>query len=251
MCGGTICSHRCARTSSGLSPRVRGNLLSRIIDVRDSGSIPACAGEPCRRRPAHRRLRVYPRVCGGTLPQVAVDPMGKGLSPRVRGNRDEMQDSCRSNGSIPACAGEPRCHTQRMRHARVYPRVCGGTLSQAERDVADVGLSPRVRGNRPGESGSEEHVGSIPACAGEPCRRRGRRCRCRVYPRVCGGTVPSTWTFASPPGLSPRVRGNPRPPCRRGCRRRSIPACAGEPRTACRTSATRRVYPRVCGGTDT
>ena len=50
-------------------------------------------------------------------------------------------------------------------------------------------------------------------------------------------------------GLSPRVRGNRRPPvCEYQCQR-SIPACAGEPGAAVPALATYRVYPRVCGGT--
>ena len=74
----------------------------------------------------------------------------------------------------------------------VYPRVCGGTglrdedvrtfwgLSPRVRgnppNVADVslmpGLSPRVRGNLPAAACSPAHVGSIPACAGEPQHRQ-------------------------------------------------------------------------------
>ena len=57
------------------------------------------------------------------------------------------------------------------------------------------------------------------------------------------------------PGLSPRVRGNPRPRAGTGCGNGSIPACAGEPHPAVATAGRgrrwRRVYPRVCGGTQT
>ena len=111
------------------------------------------------------------------------------------------------------------------------------------------GLSPRVRGNRQGESRRECEVGSIPACAGEPPpRRRGRGCG-RVYPRVCGGT---SWRPPSGPtgrGLSPRVRGNPGVAAIDAGRGGSIPACAGEPDTATTACSASRVYPRVCGGT--
>ena len=31
-----------------------------------------------------------------------------------------------------------------------------------------------------------------------------------VYPRVCGGTGKEEWVGADDPGLSPRVRGNPK-----------------------------------------
>ena len=52
-----------------------------------------------------------------------------------------------------------------------------------------------------------------------------------------------------PPGLSPRVRGNPLRLPIGYTYPRSIPACAGEPPRPFRPSQTARVYPRVCGGT--
>ena len=51
-------------------------------------------------------------------------------------------------------------------------------------------------------------------------------------------------------GLSPRVRGNHRPPAGGGLHARSIPACAGEPTSPAGRPGSRGVYPRVCGGTD-
>ena len=51
---------------AGLSPRVRGNPPRGGIGVRNSGSIPACAGEPWPTLPEPVIGRVYPRVCGGT-----------------------------------------------------------------------------------------------------------------------------------------------------------------------------------------
>ena len=73
------------------------------------------------------------------------------------------------------------------------------------------------------------HHGSIPACAGEPPTHTPSVVPLRVYPRVCGGTSRHLGLECLRSGLSPRVRGNPRPA--RVCGR------------------VRRVYPRVCGGT--
>ena len=53
----------------------------------------------------------------------------------------------------------------------VYPRVCGGTLIAKGATPLDVGLSPRVRGNRGKIEQHRYKIGSIPACAGEPHRR--------------------------------------------------------------------------------
>ena len=51
----------------------------------------------------------------------------KGLSPRVRGNQ-----------ALPV--------DQALR--KVYPRVCGGTITHHATRCARRGLSPRVRGNQ-------------------------------------------------------------------------------------------------------
>ena len=51
-------------------------------------------------------------------------------------------------GSIPACAGEPFSPYQQPYGNRVYPRVCGGTLTYDGTKLILRGLSPRVRGNR-------------------------------------------------------------------------------------------------------
>ena len=50
-----------------------------------------------------------------------------------------------------------------------------------------------------------------------------------VYPRVCGGTATYRDAQVVAAGLSPRVRGNPKPKPATRARQRSIPACAGEP----------------------
>ena len=98
--------------------------------------------------------------------------------------------------------------------------------------------------------------GSIPACAGEP-PDDGRRRRRRVYPRVCGGTQLPAWLNRNRPvgaGLSPRVRGNPRPRytlAARCMRSEGLsPRVRGNHHAAKHPAGRGRVYPRVCGGTD-
>ena len=72
----------------------------------------------------------------------------------------------------------------------------------------DVGLSPRVRGNRIGASGNQWRIRSIPACAGEPDDPVTDDVEPGVYPRVCGGTGLERVMIGTAQGLSPRVRGN-------------------------------------------
>ena len=113
-------------------------------------------------------MRVYPRVCGGTLEEPDAQRRDAGLSPRVRGNREFPRPAVDDGGSIPACAGEPWRNLMRKDAMPVYPRVCGGTGSSRARLWMTAGLSPRVRGNRGGRRPVAAGGGSIPACAGEP-----------------------------------------------------------------------------------
>ena len=133
-------------------------------------------------------IAVYPRVCGGTAYAELAYYGDGGLSPRVRGNPRAAGPAAAGAWSIPACAGEPLPRFFRPDAERVYPRVCGGTLIILSAVGWGVGLSPRVRGN-PDEVGLMlDQAGSIPACAGEPFQVSHVKPRCRVYPRVCGGT---------------------------------------------------------------
>ncbi len=249
VCGGTTLLNVDASIAAGLSPRVRGNHHRSRDDHLRGGSIPACAGEPAPASPATATGSVYPRVCGGTV-DIAFGPCTLGgLSPRVRGNPDQVRVGPRKAGSIPACAGEPPFVVTLAAAVSVYPRVCGGTCQPLYPGISDQGLSPRVRGNPDLAHRVADALGSIPACAGEPSLAGPSPSSAQVYPRVCGGTYDGVLDVQADAGLSPRVRGNPGA---RGCLSaplRSIPACAGEPRAGRRFLSTSQVYPRVCGGT--
>ena len=194
----------------GLSPRVRGNRPGAAQRWHPRGSIPACAGEPylhCRLRGS---VKVYPRVCGGTYNGGTMSVSFTGLSPRVRGNLRGSRGQTAGRGSIPACAGEPSKLPQPAPRGQVYPRVCGGTTARMLQCPGKIGLSPRVRGNPITPLSVAPGARSIPACAGEPWRTPAGMTRIPVYPRVCGGTFSIHALGGVEPGLSPRVRGNPR-----------------------------------------
>ena len=233
----------------GLSPRVRGNLAVRHRFLKVKGSIPACAGEPRRRRRSRYRNQVYPRVCGGTAVYQVESNGEPGLSPRVRGNHHPGVELLLDLRSIPACAGEPTCSPAPFPVQPVYPRVCGGTPKITVVVPAPFGLSPRVRGNPNPLFSPLAIIRSIPACAGEPVTAMVSVRLYEVYPRVCGGTCIRTGFRRRRLGLSPRVRGNQILVIANYYVTRSIPACAGEPRTEKRRALPHKVYPRVCGGT--
>ena len=249
VCGGTRPRPSDTRASRGLSPRVRGNPTTGTVSRSCSRSIPACAGEPVQVPLPTVVRRVYPRVCGGTCGGSFRAPSRSGLSPRVRGNRHDPAPPARRKRSIPACAGEPLPSRSPGRPFPVYPRVCGGTVPIARKNMQAVGLSPRVRGNLLFGPAHVVFFRSIPACAGEPIEWQIILGLELVYPRVCGGTCKAANQHRHGVGLSPRVRGNPAvygPVCTVVW---SIPACAGEPSWSTAAFIPSQVYPRVCGGT--
>ena len=107
MCGGTVAEGGLWTGAEGLSPRVRGNPGLNSDLAGETRSIPACAGEPTNLETLRDRLKVYPRVCGGTQLADSIAHHLKGLSPRVRGNQLFEITVDGTRGSIPACAGEP------------------------------------------------------------------------------------------------------------------------------------------------
>ena len=167
----------------------------------------------------------------------------------MRGNLHHCKPFFATNRSIPACAGEPLRVSRRRLVGSVYPRVCGGTPRGPCRPTGPTGLSPRVRGNLSGRSCMRVLPRSIPACAGEPVIAILLVYQSSVYPRVCGGTPRPFPSGLGRLGLSPRVRGNRKPPTIQLKPNGSIPACAGEPSWTLLMKILMPVYPRVCGGT--
>ena len=249
MCGETHRPEEGSAGHAGLSPRVRGNPGSSPGLRLRWRSIPACAGKPRHNRRIPILRQVYPRVCGETTSRSTERLRGGGLSPRVRGNLARLVAFLRYLGSIPACAGKPSGPSGGPASSSVYPRVCGETDALSKVVVQSGGLSPRVRGNRPGWAWHGLARGSIPACAGKPGAITSSRRGGTVYPRVCGETTQTIGIDGHTRGLSPRVRGNP--PYGRAAAffRRSIPACAGKPAPRGLSPASAWVYPRVCGET--
>ena len=188
-------------------------------------------------------------MCGGTGSTIGAAGEANGLSPRVRGNPANQVRPGHRARSIPACAGEPYALPDSLAAAQVYPRVCGGTISQPQPERTKWGLSPRVRGNHGADLPGADGARSIPACAGEPPTRDEPGGSAQVYPRVCGGTAVRQRIHRDGQGLSPRVRGNPVGVPVGVPVGGSIPACAGEPLTGVLASTIATVYPRVCGGT--
>ena len=189
VCRGSEVAHPAEQVQPGLSPRVRGKHEQHGGKHRRRGSIPACAGEAAGAQGSGGQCQVYPRVCGGSSPNVPPKPPPRGLSPRVRGKRQKACQQICSLRSIPACAGEAELRTHQPLPRWVYPRVCGGSTASSVSASDGRGLSPRVRGKLRWLSVLRRPARSIPACAGEAVELPMRLRDDGVYPRVCGGSL--------------------------------------------------------------
>ena len=152
-----------------------------------------------------------------------------GLSPRVRGNPLPRKPPLNEQRSIPACTGKPGLPGPCRACRGVYPRVYGETMASRISSATLMGLSPRVRGNRPRLCEPVGPQRSIPACTGKPSFAFTIRWSTTVYPRVYGETTTAPIPEAWMEGLSPRVRGNLLAGREIGPCPRSIPACTGKP----------------------
>ena len=134
VCGETLRDVVLTIGHVGRSPRVRGNHADLWSRVSPSRSIPACAGKPGHGKTLRAVERVDPRVCGETRPLDSSDPISRGRSPRVRGNRRRRGHTWLVSGSIPACAGKPLIRRLPVLQRKVDPRVCGETCYRVGED---------------------------------------------------------------------------------------------------------------------
>ncbi len=247
--GGT--SERCSSVFQvqGLSPRARGNRQAGDPGTPPGGPIPASAGEPQTAEDGIAPGTAYPRERGGTETLITADRALEGLSPRARGNQDRQPPADAASGPIPASAGEPIKTKAARPTDGAYPRERGGTRTTIAPGCFAVGLSPRARGNRGCLGRGRTGRGPIPASAGEPVIHALEDDLDGAYPRERGGTTVVSLSFDSPPGLSPRARGNLALEGDHRPQDGPIPASAGEPENSRRRRWSRRAYPRERGGT--
>ena len=248
-CGATHARRRSPQGSSGLSPRMRGNLIEAIYESYGFRSIPAHAGQPPCNRPSPNRCAVYPRACGATCFRGRGLFLFRGLSPRMRGNRRCAISKEVSARSIPAHAGQPSRYPLRDSGSKVYPRACGATCAWRLLGARRSGLSPRMRGNHNPPVVNTNNQRSIPAHAGQPSNCPLAKREFAVYPRACGATEFRDLIARACKGLSPRMRGNHSIFTGAIQIRRSIPAHAGQPYPGRLHVSRPRVYPRACGAT--
>ncbi len=233
----------------GLSPLARGNRHLNNTTGNPIGTIPARAGQPFIVGISSSSSRAYPRSRGATRAEMIDRRSASGLSPLARGNRHHGPVDLGGPGPIPARAGQPGRASGRRPSQRAYPRSRGATSSKWTCFRLKMGLSPLARGNRTLTQYPGQHIGPIPARAGQPSRPTILMRRTWAYPRSRGATSRSCDRLEFGEGLSPLARGNLEDPDRMRAVVGPIPARAGQPSCQPSASAATRAYPRSRGAT--
>ena len=226
---------------------MRGTLLRVRAERQSTGIIPAYAGNTtifCHTISSHRD---HPRVCGEHVGHGAHEGDCEGSSPRMRGTRERNASQACRNGIIPAYAGNTYFSRNPSTDKRDHPRVCGEHPAATNRDDLRCGSSPRMRGTPDLHGKLADHLGIIPAYAGNTVVMVVTVWTPWDHPRVCGEHEIKSKQLYGIEGSSPRMRGTPI-----ACRTRSalagiIPAYAGNTTSYAATRSKTRDHPRVCG----
>ena len=133
----------------GSSPRMRGTLEHRVILFRETGIIPAYAGNTNALFSALVNVEDHPRVCGEHCQGLLVSSDDAGSSPRMRGTHSSGVYHVKDIGIIPAYAGNTPQAERPEPTRRDHPRVCGEHLLNRAAVTNLPGSSPRMRGTHP------------------------------------------------------------------------------------------------------
>jgi len=252
----------------GSSPRMRGTLRHRFLNVFSWRFIPAHAGNTNPVASAALAAAVHPRACGEHSWPAHPHSYGVGSSPRMRGTH--------------------RFGAAKMAVLTVHPRACGEHSNPIFRCRSLVGSSPRMRGTRCWRRRVHYWLRFIPAHAGNtsmPCvslsvksvhpracgehfcagvlslrddgsspRMRGTLLRLheanpniRFIPAHAGNTQSGQNRYKCPFGSSPRMRGTRLRKRNEEAHRRFIPAHAGNTQVFLAERGVQTVHPRACG----
>ncbi len=231
----------------GPSPLTRGSPSQAHAGDRGERSIPAHAGQPRSSPRCGSPPTVHPRSRGAAARGATQMQLIIGPSPLTRGSQVRKQPQVDAFRSIPAHAGQPvQGGDQGARHP-VHPRSRGAAPPRGVGGRFRVGPSPLTRGSQGRVMRQCAPIGSIPAHAGQPARRRVSPPRSAVHPRSRGAALLPSDTTGNVRGPSPLTRGSPRVLDHRQVHEGSIPAHAGQPDRTNRARFPRWVHPRSRG----
>ena len=212
-----------------------------------AGIIPALAGNTLVRAWVTCRDRDHPRSRGEYCRSREALTTALGSSPLSRGipGRKRMLEVM--SGIIPALAGNTLRPGGFDRYPRDHPRSRGEYGAGLYGSGRVSGSSPLSRGIRTDAPHNAEHVGIIPALAGNTEAAAATPPRRPDHPRSRGEYSCLNRCSCSMSGSSPLSRGIRRPARHRATARRIIPALAGNTVSSGRPSAHFSDHPRSRG----
>ena len=213
---------------TGSSPRVRGKLDDGLIAHLGGRIIPARAGQTYGYRDAIRQYPDHPRACGANAPQLLVDTVQAGSSPRVRGKLFFTIGSLSACRIIPARAGQTYGYRDAIRQCPDHPRACGANDTAGITSIDIHGSSPRVRGKLDRWEAKRDRRRIIPARAGQTLTALPTAPVMPDHPRACGANTKGIKVVEFDHGSSPRVRGKLSGSSGSSWSVRIIPARAGQ-----------------------
>ncbi len=226
---------------------MRGTPPSSLSNHSCCGIIPAYAGNTRLAAWSAGCRGDHPRVCGEHVRNSIVSWCSSGSSPRMRGTRLATRPKTRSDGIIPAYAGNTSSSNRATVGTGDHPRVCGEHKGYSGKTSADTGSSPRMRGTPHELRDGRVIDGIIPAYAGNTRGGSNATADIRDHPRVCGEHTSRNSSRRRMTGSSPRMRGTRHRRSVRSLRAGIIPAYAGNTGWYVSRYAARRDHPRVCG----
>ena len=226
---------------------MRGTPSRTRCEGRQSGIIPAYAGNTVPLRSIHSAYWDHPRICGEHLRGLHACMSEQGSSPHMRGTLLAHGVECAITGIIPAYAGNT-VSARMLRHsARDHPRICGEHIAKNLTTGEVKGSSPHMRGTRIRPPEYARTLGIIPAYAGNTPPCPGRAAIHWDHPRICGEHVQTADCEGVQAGSSPHMRGTHRHFHRQGIGIGIIPAYAGNTFRISPPLPRRGDHPRICG----
>ena len=165
---------------------MRGTPADIPRNPRQTGIIPAYAGNTFHMTSIMVHRRDHPRVCGEHEWKWYYDKFPQGSSPRMRGTLAYFRVERRYYGIIPAYAGNTELPRDWRDTFWDHPRVCGEHRAFIKFCAVNLGSSPRMRGTHYKSGRTVYGTGIIPAYAGNTDIDFVCPCDNGDHPRVCG-----------------------------------------------------------------
>ena len=226
---------------------MRGTPSRTRCEGRQSGIIPAYAGNTVPLRSIHSAYWDHPRICGEHLRGLHACMSEQGSSPHMRGTLLAHGVECAITGIIPAYAGNTFIPRSINIFSQDHPRICGEHIAKNLTTGEVKGSSPHMRGTRIRPPEYARTLGIIPAYAGNTPPCPGRAAIHWDHPRICGEHVQTADCEGVQAGSSPHMRGTPGRHRYRPHSPGIIPAYAGNTSALSPSGNRYRDHPRICG----